>query len=135
MKKHISQLDKKERNYLINRFKSIPRGDWEYSRYSKKRAISRGVDLQVFNTFWTEGFDLIEYHYSEKEKEHRILLRSICTDSNDNQVCCVFSFTNKRIITVYNNKRNFKHDNLNFEEYSAELDVIGLIKSITKVTL
>jgi hypothetical protein len=136
VKKHVTQFDKKEHNYLVNRFKSIPRGVWEYNPYSKKRAIKRGVDLQVFNTFWTEGFDLIEYHYNERDKDHRILLRSICTDELDNQVCCVFSLTKKRIITVYNNERTNKHEALDkngYTYYTADLDVIGFIKSMTKV--
>lgn len=133
MKKHSTQFSNKEHNYLLNRFRSIPRGDWSFSKYSKKRAIERGVDLQVLNTIWTQGFDIIEYHFHEEARDNRILLRSICTDKNDNQVCAVFSLSTKTITTIYLNKRTNKHFNLVWSEYDENLDVLATAKSMTTV--
>lgn len=123
MKKHVSQMSKQERKYLSDRFKSIPQGQWSFNTYSKKRAIKRGVDMAVFRTLWTDGFDLIEFHKHDETLHNRILLRTHSTDNRDNQVCAVFNFSTMEITTVYLNWRKNKHDNLVWSEYDASLDI------------
>jgi uncharacterized DUF497 family protein len=133
VKKHSTQFSNKEHNYLLNRFKSVPRGEWDFNKYSKSKAIKRGVDLQVLNTIWTDGFDIIEYHRHDQTGDNRVLLRSICTDKNDKQVCASFSLDRKQIITVYLNERTNKHFKLDWTEYDKSIDVIATIKSMTPV--
>jgi hypothetical protein len=129
MKKHFTQMSKQENKYLVDRFKSYPRSAWSFNGYSKKRAITRGVDMAVMNTLWNEGFDLVEFHKHNEDGSNRILLRTVATDSNDNQVCIVFNFTKMEITTAYLNYRKNKHDNLVWSEYDASLDIKKLMKS------
>jgi hypothetical protein len=129
MKKHISQMTNKEANYLIQRFKSVPQNRWKFNTYSKMRARERGVDLTVFRSLWTDGFDLIEFHQHDTKKENRVLLRTITTDKNDNQVCAVFNFSTMEVTTVYLNWRHNKHQNLVWEEYDASVDVKKAFKA------
>lgn len=129
MRKHVTQFSKKELQYVTNRFKSVKPSEWKFTPYSKKRLIRREVDSQVMNTIWSEGFDIVEYHFSENRLEHRVLIRSVCTDKNDNQVCVVFNFTTMTIQTVYLNERNNKHQDQFHSEYSKDLDVISMMKT------
>jgi hypothetical protein len=92
-----------------------------------KRARERGIDMAVFRTFWTDGFDLVEFHYHELKDESRILLRTVSTDENDNQVCAVFNFTTLEITTVYLNWRRNKHKGLVWGEYTPFIDVKGMM--------
>ncbi|MBL5776981.1 hypothetical protein HV436_01345 [Bacillus sporothermodurans] len=128
MKKHFSQMGKKELEYLKNRFKGIPQGRWKFNSYSKMRAIKRGVDMSVFRSFWTDGFDIVEFHQHEEKKENRLLLRTILTDSNDNQVCAVFNFTTMEVTTVYLNYRKNKHSNLVWSEYDSTISIKDAFK-------
>lgn len=130
MKKHRQQMTKAEVKYLIDRFKSMTRKQWKFTPYSKKRAITRGVDFAVMNTIWgSDGFELIEFHKHDRDGTNRILLRTNAVDKNDNQVCVVFNFTNMEITTVYLNYRLNKHENLVWSEYDETLDVKKLMKS------
>jgi hypothetical protein len=133
VKKHSTQFTNREHNYLLQRFKSVPRGQWSFNDYSKMKAVKRGVDLQVMNTIWSEGFDIIEYHRHDQTGDNRILLRSICTDKNDKQVCVSLSLDRKQIVTVYLNDRTNKHFKLDWSEYSKDIDVVNSIKSMTLV--
>jgi hypothetical protein len=128
MKKHITQMTGMEVKYLEQRFKSIPQSKWSFNSYSKKRAVTRGVDMAILRTLWTEGFDLVEFHQHEDKKENRILLRSVMTDKDDNQVCAVFNFSNMEITTCYLNYRKNKHENLVWSEYDESIDVKNLMK-------
>jgi len=129
MKKHFTQMSKHEINFLVQKFKSIPQSKWKFNSYSKRRANERGVDLAVFRTIWTDGFDLIEFHKHDRKRDNRILLRSISTDENDNQVCAVFNFTTMEITTVYLNWRHNKHDNLVWGEYNPSISVKSEFKA------
>lgn len=127
MKKHVSQMTSKEIKYLTQRFKSFPQSKWSFNKYSKKRAIRRGVDMAVFRSIWTDGFDLIEYHKHEESGDNRILVRSQVTDSNDSQVCAVFNFSTMEVTTVYLNWRKNKHEQLIWSEYSENVDIKQLM--------
>jgi uncharacterized DUF497 family protein len=129
VKKHYTQMNKREIDFLINRFKSIPQNRWKFNSYSKKRAEERGVDFAVYRSIWTDGFDLIEYHKHEQKGENRILLRSILTDKDDNQVCAVFNFSTMEVTTVYLNWRTNKHNNLVWEEYDPSIRVKEAFKA------
>ena len=129
MKKHYTQMTKQEIDFLVNKFKSIPQSKWKFNDYSKKRARNRGVDMAIFRSIWTDGFDLIEFHRHEKKQDNRILLRSIAVDENDNQVCAVFNFTTKEVTTVYLNWRKNKHNNLVWEEYDSSINVKEVFKA------
>jgi hypothetical protein len=128
VKKHFTQMTKREVDFLTNKFKSIPQSHWKFNDYSKKRARERGVDFAVFRSIWTDGFDLIEYHKHDQKGDNRILLRSISTDKHDNQVCAVFNFTTKEVTTVYLNWRRNKHNNLVWEEYDSSINVKEVFK-------
>lgn len=128
MKKHISQMTRREVSYLTQRFKSIPQSQWKFNDYSKRRARKRGVDMAIFRSLWTDGFDLIEYHKHDQKGDNRILLRTVMTDKDDNQVCAVFNFTTKEITTVYLNWRKNKHDNLVWSEYDSSINVKEVFK-------
>lgn len=130
MKKHSSYFSKKEMNYVINRFKGVKHCDWRWTDYAQARLIEREVDHQVLNTIWSDGFTVIEYHFHEKKKHNRVLIRSVCTDENDNQVCVVFNFTTMEIHTVYLNQRSNKHNDADFlEDNNRDLDVITMMKT------
>jgi hypothetical protein len=128
MKKHFLQMTNGEKKYLVNRFNSIPMSKWKLNGYSKKRVKERKVDMAVYRTLWTHGFDLVEFHQHDSSKENRILIRSIMTDKEDNQVCAVFNFTTYEVTTVYLNWKKNKHDNLVWSEYDSSIDVKGLMK-------
>jgi hypothetical protein len=131
MKKHFSQMTTKEAEYLIHRFKSIKPNQWKFTKYSKHRSRNRDIDMTVFRSFWSNGFDLIEFHKEDNTGENRILLRTLSADSKDNQVCAVFSLDSKEIITIYNNWRHNKHSNLVIEEYDSSMDIKRLIKEVS----
>lgn len=126
-KKHITQMSKEEIRYLINRFRSTPKNKWKFNMYSQQRAINRGVDMAVFRSIWSNGFDLIEFH-CHPIGDSRILVRSIKTDSQDGQVCAVFSLLRVEVVTVYRNWRKNKHKNLVLSEYDPYLDIMDTIK-------
>lgn len=127
-KKHVSQMTKGEKKYLEQRFNSTPEWKWSFNTYSKHRAVTRGVDMSVLRSIWTEGYELIEFHKHEETGSNRILLRSILTDKNENQVCVVFNFTTMEITTCYLNYRKNKHDNLVWSEYDKNLDIKHCMK-------
>ncbi|PEZ47046.1 hypothetical protein CN367_11815 [Priestia megaterium] len=129
MRKHSTQFTKEEMNYLIGRFKGVRRQDWKWSAYSQSRFIEREADLEVMNSIWTDGFTIIELHFHEKRKHKRVLIRSIRTDKEDNQVCVVFNFTTMEIHTVYLNERTNNHEEQFHSEYDADLDVIAVMKA------
>jgi hypothetical protein len=131
MKKHISQMNSKEIKYLNQRFKSVKQSQWSFTKYSKRRSKDRSIDLAIFRSIWTDGFDLIEYHKEDKTGENRILVRSISCDKEENQVCAVVSLDTKEIITIYNNWRHNKHVNLVIEEYDSGIDVKKSIKGLS----
>jgi hypothetical protein len=126
MKKHISQMKPSEVRYLVDRFRNIPQMAWEFTPYAKARCKERGFDPALFRTFWTSGFDLIEYHNCGVD--HRVLLRSIESDSEGYQLCVSFSLTMKRVKTVYKNYKHYKHENLDESNYDGSLDIKKLIK-------
>jgi len=128
MKKHVTQMKPKEIEYLSQRFKSIPQNKWCFNGYSKKRAISRGIDMVVFRTLWTDGFDLVEFHQHDIKQENRVLLRTIITDDKDNQVCAVFNFTTMEVTTIYLNWRKNKHNELSWYKYDGSIDVNNFMK-------
>lgn len=128
MKKHVSQMTDKEKRYLIHRFKSIPQSKWTFTKYSKKRLISRNVDMSTFRSLWSDGFDLIEYHKHDFSGHNRVLLRSKCTDNYDNQVCAVFNFSTNQITTVYLNWRKNKHSSLVISEYDSSINVKEMMR-------
>lgn len=128
MKKHITQMSPREIRYIEQRFKSVPQGSWSFNPYSRRRASERKVDMAIFRTLWSEGYDVIEFHQHEGKMENRILLRSIATDKKDNQVCAVFNFTTREVTTVYLNWKDNKHCNLVWEEYDKEIDIKEAMK-------
>lgn len=121
LKKHISQMDGLERDFLMRRFYKIPKTDWKFTNYSLMRFTERGVCSRSFLSLWDGDADLIEYHC--KDGENRILLRSRAI--TDEQVCAVFSLTTLEIVTVYLNSREYKHETLAIEHYNPMLDVIA----------
>lgn len=129
MKKHVTQMTKREVSFLTQKFKSTPQSKWKFNDYSKKRARQRGVDFAVLRSIWTDGFDLIEYHKHDQKGDNRILLRSIAVDKDDNQVCAVFNFSTMEITTVYLNWRKNKHNNLVWGEYDASIDIKEAFKA------
>lgn len=129
MKKHVTQMTKREVKYLEDRFKSLPQSRWSFNTYSKKRAIQRGVDMAVFRSLWTDGFDIIEFHKHDQKQENRVLLRTHLTDSKDNQVCAVFNFDTLEITTIYLNWRKNKHDRLVWSEYDSSIDILQEFKT------
>jgi hypothetical protein len=128
MKKHFQQMTTGDKKYLTQRFNSIPMSKWKLNGYSKKRVKERNIDMAVFRTLWSHGFDLIEFHQHDGTGENRILLRSIMTDKEDNQVCAVFNFTTFEVTTLYNNWKKNKHDNLVWSEYDSSLNIKELMK-------
>ena len=129
MKKHVSQMSSNEIEYLEQRFRSVPQYKWKFNTYSRMRAQKRNVDMVTFRSIWTDGFDLVEYHKHEPTGENRVLLRSVMTDSSDNQVCAVFNFTKMEITTVYLNWRANKHCNLALDEYTSSVNVKRAFKA------
>lgn len=121
-------MTKAELAYLTNRFKSTPQSTWGMTSYSRRRFQDRNIDMTTFRSIWTDGFDIIEYHFHEGYSHSRVLIRSRATDKYDYQVCAVFSLTTNEIVTVYKNWRCNKHTNLVWSEYDENLDVLSLVK-------
>lgn len=125
-KKHISQMDELEKDFLFRQFHAVDRIEWVFTDYSQKRFTERKIDPTHFLTLWKDA-ELVEFH--QKSKTNRILLRSRAVHK-DAQVCAVFDITNKTIVTVYLNWVNNKHENLKEEFYDAKLDVIAAYKGV-----
>lgn len=124
-KKHVTQMNELEKDFLLRKFHSVSRNDWKFTDYSEQRFNERGIDPAHFLTLFRGDAELIEYHF--KKNNNRVLLRSKAIH-NEAQVCAVFSIEQKRIVTVYLNYHGNKHEQLKLEFYDADLDILETYK-------
>lgn len=125
LKKHITQMNDLEKDFLMRKFHAVSKREWTFTGYSQERFDKRGIDPKHFLTLWRGDVELIEYH--KKNGTNRILLRSKAIHKGS-QVCAVFSIEDKAIITSYLNYHENKHEQLREEFYDKHLDVLQTYK-------
>lgn len=124
LKKHITQMNELEQDFLLREFFSTKQQEWSFTDYSRARFDERKVDAIHFRSLFTHGnVQLIEFH--QKNGTNRILLRSK-TIHKGFQVCAVFNLTSKTVTTVYLNRVTNQHQDIRWEFYNAKLDILSL---------
>lgn len=124
-KKHVSQMNELEKDFLMRKFQEVAKRDWSFTDYSQGKFDARKIDPAHFLTLWRGDAELIEYH--KKKGTNRILLRGKAIHKGS-QVCAVFSVDEMTIVTVYLNYYNNTHDNLRTEFYNKDLNVLEAYK-------
>ena len=121
MKKHITQMNEQEVEYLMSRFRSRARGSWYVSAYCSRRLMTRKIKpSQLLDLFDVNR--LIEYHYSEFDRSERILLRG--QSFSGRELCAVFNLTNGQIVTLWTNSEHNQHTNIQMCEYDETAQIL-----------
>ena len=84
-------------------------GAFEFTDYSMRRAMLRGVTLMGMSQAIREG-ELVEYHWNP-QWGRRVVMRG------DEGTCVVVGLDERRIVTAYLNAPEDKHATLRTEEY------------------
>jgi len=128
-KKHYTQMDQLESDFLMRKFFEIDQQEWSFTSYCVTRFNERKIDAEHFLSLFNSDVQLIEYHM--KHNSNRILLRSKAIHEGY-QVCAVFNLTDKRIVTVYTNKITNQHNRLKKEFYNPNLDVFSKYNEVKR---
>ena len=124
---HISQISEKNIKILVCEFNKLDKSKTTFDKHIKiKRTISfdKNDIYKLLNKDITNL--IIEYNktYLPKEKiwDKRIVLRdneTVETNNGKQNLCVVFSLTNNKVITIYYNPPNDKHDSINMKRYCS----------------
>lgn len=149
-KKHISQMTEKEKEAIQNRIYSLPLSYLRYSRHALLKANTsfgfRIIKECLENKNITEN--MVEFNINRDDrgilKDCRVLIRdnrkylvkmTDCISGNTEnkyaQLCFVYSLVYNKIITVYWNEADDRHDTINWYRYK-NIDVIGSMNECMK---
>lgn len=125
MRKHFSQMNSHERQFLIDIIRKTKR--WHFTEYSQVRAGERIVTREEVLAALSKG-KVVEYRM--KGAKHRVLVRGTQVLDGKYVACVVVDIARKRIITVYLNDHSDNHPSLNWSLYSDKLDIIKRLRGL-----
>lgn len=124
MKKHVAQMTKKEKIFLLNKILSLK--SVYFSSHCLKKSKERGIQEWMIKKVIASG-NLIEYHRKDKFS-HRVLIRGK-QNFKGNNLCVVIDIFKKEVVTAYYNKCDDNHSTLDKSQYYQDLDIISTIIS------
>ena len=137
VKKHFSQMELKEINFLKNKLERIQNYiSLSFHGQEKNNGISSDTVKSILKS---GNFDIIEYNEVPKfdATEHRVLIRDKQSYISDFysmgiveprkalcNICFVISLDTGIIVTAYLNKCNDKHDTIDWTRYKKDLKIM-----------
>lgn len=138
VKKHYTQMSKKEIQTLCNLYNDIDVEDIILSKHlhdKLEKELEDAEDIFYFTNMLIYNSELIEFNTGKDGKDSRILIRfkekfrgkldGIVTDV---ALCVVFSLKNKSFVTVYLNDYYDNHETLRKEQYTKNFNIIEHLK-------
>ena len=127
-KRHIKQMNRKERDYLNNTVRNNIKENCEndelvvswhsLNRFKEKFPVEL-TEEDLIDTLLTGDF--IEYkkvYENNILKDKRVVLRKNMKNDSEYDLVVVYSLIDNKIITVWDNKNTDQHYSLNLEKYS-----------------
>lgn len=127
-KRHIKQMNKKERDYLNNVIRPIiikdcnedlPKlSNHSLQRFKKKFPVPLTKE-DIINTLLTGDFIEYKKHYINNVlSDKRVVLRKNMKNDSEYDLVLVYSLMSNEIITVWDNKNIDNHYSLDLTKYS-----------------
>ena len=129
-KRHIKQMNKKERDYLNNVIRPIiikdcnedlPKlSNHSLQRFKKKFPVPLTKE-DIIDTLSTGDFIEYKKHYTNNVlSDKRVVLRKNMKNDSEYDLVVVYSLMNNEIITVWDNKNIDHHYSLDLTKYSRK---------------
>jgi len=120
-RKHIQQMSKAESAFIHGWLRSSKR-EYTGTAHYTDRASERHFTFQDVVQAVRTGL-VVEVH-----NDKALALRAVVRDSKG--TCVVVELTSQRIISVYYNDPEDKHDTINWAPYRWNQDIVELVKSL-----
>lgn len=127
LKKHYTQMNDKEKNFIFATLKSYK--NWGMSGHALDRLVEKGIEATYEDIVSTiHNSMIIEYHVAKFQgvNDERVLLRSKAIVNKCNNLHVVFSITRGRIVSVWMNHKDDKHSTIDMSDYSKSVKIIGM---------
>lgn len=129
-KRHIKQMNRKERDYLDNVIRPIiikdcnedlPKlSNHSLQRFKKKFPVPLTKE-DIIDTLSTGDFIEYKKHYTNNVlSDKRVVLRKNMKNDSEYDLVLVYSLINNEIITVWDNKNTDHHYSLDLTKYSRK---------------
>ena len=143
-KRHIKQMNKKERDYLNNVIRPIiikdcnedlPKlSNHSLQRFKKKFPVPLTKE-DIINTLLTGDFIEYKKHYINNVlSDKRVVLRKNMKNDSEYDLVLVYSLMSNEIITVWDNKNIDNHYSLDLTKYSRRTIVKNKEKSLCYIS-
>lgn len=132
-RKHSSQMTQDEVYWLFRRLKSVEEDGlkWNMAGHTLDRIHQKGIKADywdIVSSVWYS--EMIEYKIDMNrftgEPEERVVIRSKAIANKHYNLNAVFSLTEKRIVTVWLNHINDRHDTLDWKIYDENMPVFNI---------
>lgn len=129
-RKHISQMNSNETSTIWKRLKNVQEFEWKLVGHALKRLAEKKIKANRYDIISTiYNSEIIEYRIVHNNvtnsHDERVILRSKAIVNEKFNLNAVFSLTNKRIVTVWINHINDRHDTLDWSIYDKNMKVLG----------
>ena len=127
IRKHISQMSKKEIKYLNNKLSHITKLNMTEHVIEKsfcRNISSEDIDRMLKNI---DSANIIEYNTDTVKRYNRVLVRTaiIYTVNNESyNLCGIVDIDTHHLVTVYWNKVTNYHSHLDMREYYKSLKIV-----------
>lgn len=130
-RKHIKQMSKKESDGLYKRLKEIGSDEWKLTGHAMDRIKEKKIKATMKDIVSTLSYGniveyKIDYNPYHKTYEERVVFRGKARVNKCNNLNVVYNLTTKKINTVWLNDIDDSHHTLNWNLYSADLEVSGI---------
>lgn len=128
-RKHSSQLSEIETDGLFERLKEVE--NWRIKTHALDRLAEKGIEATYQDIVSTIGYaEMVEYKINYNPLinrcDERVVLRSKAIVNRCYNLNVVYSLSENRIVTVWNNHINDRHDTLDWSIYDADMKVFGI---------
>lgn len=125
-RKHISQLDNLEERLIWKNLKDVKL--WSMNGHTLDRLKEKGINATYDDLVSTiDDATIIEYKIDYNKHinrcEERVVLRANSIVNIHYNLNVVYSITTQKIITVWMNDINDRHDTLNWDIYNEDMKV------------
>lgn len=128
-RKHSSQLTQLEIEGLEKRLKDVQ--SWNIRTHALDRLEEKGINATYQDlTSCIYDATIIEYKIDYNNRinrcDERVVIRANSVVNYSYNLNVVYSLSEKRIVTVWINNINDRHDTLNWDIYSEDMKVFGI---------
>jgi hypothetical protein len=119
--------------WLFRRLKSVEENGlrWRMAGHTLDRIHQKGINADywdIISSVWHS--EMIEYKVDREkftgEPEERVVIRSKAIANKHYNLNVVFSLTERRIVTVWLNHINDRHDTLDWSIYDKDMPVFNI---------